>query len=168
MDVKQSSSGNEDNDQDEVEGEDEQVLHPKIKRKRSIRIRPKQEKPTILRGDSSSQLPFQADRKHVNVKTEIERETDPSLKTKRTPATKKNSNKANVNVPVRTTRGNSVSTPPNENLAAKVGTSIGGTKMSEAVQRRVRTAFHTLCYQFFILFYRANFAAGFSFIWVAV
>ncbi|PWA97010.1 SNF2-related, N-terminal domain-containing protein [Artemisia annua] len=138
MDVKQSSSGNEDNDQDEVEGEDEQVLHPKIKRKRSIRIRPKQEKPTILRGDSSSQLPFQAERKHVNVKTEIERETDPSIKTKRTPPTKKNSNKANVNVPVRTTRGNSVSTPPKENLAAKVGTSIGGTKMSEAVQRRCK------------------------------
>ncbi|KAK3028777.1 hypothetical protein RJ639_037998 [Escallonia herrerae] len=68
MDLQQSGSWIHDRD----EGEDEQVLQPKIKRKRSIRVRPrhaaekpedKAEKPFLHRGDSS-QLPFQVDHKY--------------------------------------------------------------------------------------------------------
>ncbi|KAI3681785.1 hypothetical protein L6452_36589 [Arctium lappa] len=150
MELQPSGSGNHDRD----EGEDEQVLQPKIKRKRSIRLRPRQaaerleEKPTLLRGDTS-QLPFQTDRK-LHVKTEIDQkpvidQIEPSVKTKRTPPTRKNASKANVNVAVRPTRGNSISAPAKDavehtkdSLDAKVGPSIGGTKMSEAIQRRCK------------------------------
>nr|XP_043621602.1 ATP-dependent helicase BRM [Erigeron canadensis]XP_043621603.1 ATP-dependent helicase BRM [Erigeron canadensis] len=144
MDLQQSGSGTHEHD----EGEDEQVLQPKIKRKRSIRIRPKQEKPTLLRGDTSK-LPCQADRK-ANVKTEHKEkvlidQTNPSRKNKQTPSSRKNSNKANVNVAVRPTRGNSTPTHskdavehPKASRDAKVGPSVGGIKMSEAIQRRCK------------------------------
>lgn len=124
-------SGSETHERDE--GEDEQVLQPKIKRKRSIRLRPKQEKPSLLRGETS-QLHIPADRK-INVK--IENEQKPVIdQTKKTLPTRKNSNKANanINVPVRPTRGNSISTPSNN-------APVVGNKMSEAIQRRVCTTF---------------------------
>ncbi|KAI3711408.1 hypothetical protein L2E82_41474 [Cichorium intybus] len=123
-------------------GEDEQILQPNIKRKRSIRLRPRnapdrlEEKPVLLRGDTS-RLPFQPDRNKLHIKTEPDQK--PIIpQTKRTPPTRKNPNK----VPVRPTRGNSVSAPlkeePKERLDAKVGPSIGGNKMSEAIQRRCK------------------------------
>lgn len=69
MDVQQSGSWN----QEREEGEDEQVLQPKVKRKRSIRLRPRHvaerpeekftDKPSIRCGDSL-QLPYQGDHKH--------------------------------------------------------------------------------------------------------
>ncbi|KAL7158770.1 hypothetical protein ABFS83_02G165400 [Erythranthe nasuta] len=71
IDQQQSGSWNQDRD----EGEDEQVLQPKIKRKRSIRLRPQhtttersEEKRSdkslsLRRGEPSSQLPFQVDQK---------------------------------------------------------------------------------------------------------
>ncbi|XP_022733076.1 ATP-dependent helicase BRM-like isoform X2 [Durio zibethinus] len=70
MDHQQSGSSVHDRD----EGEDDQVVQPKIKRKRSIRVRPRhtveraEEKsvtgvPCLQRGDSSS-LPFQLDQKY--------------------------------------------------------------------------------------------------------
>lgn len=69
MDVQQSGSWN----QEREEGEDEQVLQPKIKRKRSIRLRPRHvaerpeekfnDKASIRRGDSL-QSPYQGDHKH--------------------------------------------------------------------------------------------------------
>ncbi|XVF73163.1 hypothetical protein PTKIN_Ptkin12aG0179200 [Pterospermum kingtungense] len=69
MDHQQSESWIHDRD----EGEDEQVVQPKIKRKRSIRIRPRHnetkversvtEVPHLQRGDSSL-LPFQPDQKY--------------------------------------------------------------------------------------------------------
>ncbi|GFY92520.1 transcription regulatory protein SNF2 [Actinidia rufa] len=72
VDLQQSGSWIQDRD----EGEDEQVLQPKIRRKRSIRLRPRltntterqedkypKEKPKLHLGDSS-QLPFQVDRKY--------------------------------------------------------------------------------------------------------
>ncbi|XP_059634204.1 ATP-dependent helicase BRM [Cornus florida] len=82
MDLQQSGSWIHDRD----EGEDEQVLQPKIKRKRSIRVRPRQtverpeekysnEKPSLHRGDSS-QLPFQVDHKY-----EPQSRADPEPKT---------------------------------------------------------------------------------------
>ncbi|XP_071697704.1 ATP-dependent helicase BRM-like isoform X2 [Rutidosis leptorrhynchoides] len=144
MEHQQSGSGTHDHE----EGEDEQVLQPKIKRKRSIRLRPKQEKPTtLLHGDTSQVPPFQADRKlkvkiEPKVKTErdpvehkpLTGQTSPCLKTKKNPPSRKNSLKPNVNVVVRPTRANSTSTPDNA-----AGPSIGGAKMSEAVQRRCKT-----------------------------
>ncbi|KAH0768139.1 hypothetical protein KY290_004063 [Solanum tuberosum] len=69
VDLQQSGSWIQDRD----EGEDEQVLQPKIKRKRSLRVRPRHaaerpeetliEKPAVQRGDSS-QMTFQGDRKY--------------------------------------------------------------------------------------------------------
>lgn len=78
MDRQQSGSWIHDRD----EGEDEQVLQPKVKRKRSIRFRPRQslergeekssnEKPSLQRVDSSH-LPFQLDRQY-----EAQLRTDP-------------------------------------------------------------------------------------------
>lgn len=68
MDVQQSGSWNQDRD----EGEEEQVVQPRIKRKRSIRLRPRpvaerpddkfNEKPSLRRGDSL--LPSQVDQKY--------------------------------------------------------------------------------------------------------
>ncbi|KAF5811599.1 putative DNA helicase chromatin remodeling SNF2 family [Helianthus annuus] len=135
LEVKQSSSGTRDHD----EVEDEQVLQPKIKRKRSIRLRPKQEKPSALHG-GTSRLPFQADCNKMHVKTETEQkamidQTHPSLKTKKTPPNRKNSNKANVDVAVRQTRGNSISAPPK---VTPERPKESGTKMSEAIQRRCK------------------------------
>ncbi|KAK9056168.1 hypothetical protein SSX86_027257 [Deinandra increscens subsp. villosa] len=135
LEIKQSSSGTRDHD----EVEDEQVLQPKIKRKRSIRLRPKQEKPTLLHG-GTSHLPFQADRNKIPVKTETEQKvtidpTHPSLRSKKTPPPRKNSNKANVDVVVRQTRGNSISVPPKDTAERP---KESGTKMSDAVQRRCK------------------------------
>ncbi|KAK1377213.1 ATP-dependent helicase BRM [Heracleum sosnowskyi] len=100
--------------QDRDEGEDEQVLQPKIKRKRSIRIRPRlatekpeekaTEKLSLRRGDSS-QVPSQMDHKYESrVKNDREQKlivepnsqklekSDPSLKTRRGSHSRKNSN----------------------------------------------------------------------------
>lgn len=71
LDIQQSGSWNHERE----DGEDEQVLQPKIKRKRSIRLRPRHtmerpedrysnEKPSVQRGDSS-QSQFLADKKFV-------------------------------------------------------------------------------------------------------
>ncbi|GMI99021.1 FLORAL FUSED ORGANS 3, CHROMATIN REMODELING 2, ARABIDOPSIS THALIANA BRAHMA, BRAHMA [Hibiscus trionum] len=80
MDHQQSESWNHDRD----EGEDEQVVQPKIKRKRSIRVRPRHtverierksamEVPHLQRGDSSL-LPFQLDQKYQpQLSTDTER-----------------------------------------------------------------------------------------------
>lgn len=161
MDIQQSTSWIHDRE----EGEDEQVLQPKIKRKRSIRIRPRltterleeksNEKSTLHRVDSS-QLPFQVDHKYESqVRTDIEpngyknEQSDSSLKTRRNLPTRKNSNTAKMNASLRSSRTNSMSTPledgaehRRESWDGKVttvsGTSIGGTRMSDGVQRRVR------------------------------
>ncbi|CAI9292151.1 unnamed protein product [Lactuca saligna] len=138
-------------------GEDEQVLQPNIKRKRSIRLRPRnatterfEEKPTLL-PTSNSRLPFQPDRERERERSKLHVKTEPPEQkpvvipqTKRTPPppplpTRKNSNNK---APVRPTRGNSISAPlkdePKESLDAKVGPSLGGNKMSEAIQRRCK------------------------------
>lgn len=140
-------------------GEDEQVLQPNIKRKRSIRLRPRnatterfEEKPTLL-PTSNSRLPFQPERERtkLHVKTEPPEQKPVAIpQTKRTPPppTRKNSN--NNKAPVRPTRGNSISAPlkeeTKESLDAKVGPSLGGNKMSEAIQRRVCLSFCILWY----------------------
>ncbi|MBA0802314.1 hypothetical protein Gohar_012621 [Gossypium harknessii] len=73
---------------DRDEGEDEQVVQPKIKRKRSIRVRPRHtveraeeksviEVPYLLRGESSL-LPSQLDQKYQS-QLRIDTETKPTL-----------------------------------------------------------------------------------------
>ncbi|KAM3016714.1 hypothetical protein FF2_000695 [Malus domestica] len=81
LDHQQSGSSNHDRD----EGEDEQVLQPKIKRKRSLRVRPRHtierpeeksgsETPSLQRGDSSL-LPF-----HVDHKSQAQSRADSEIK----------------------------------------------------------------------------------------
>lgn len=164
MDLQQSGSWTHDRE----EGEDEQVLQPKIKRKRSIRVRPRHaverteekstDKSSLCRGDSS-QLQFQVERKN-EVQGRIDAEhrllgetiaykhdhSDSSLKSKRSLPSRKNPNKAKMNAPPRSSR---MSAPPEDALEqsreswdAKVmnasGASMGGTKMSEGIQRRCK------------------------------
>ncbi|KAL5796148.1 hypothetical protein ACOSQ2_000968 [Xanthoceras sorbifolium] len=86
MDHQQSGSWTHDRD----EGEDEQVLQPRIKRKRSIRVRPRHtverpeekscnEVPSLQRGDSSL-LPFQMDHKYqAQLRTDAEVKTHGEL-----------------------------------------------------------------------------------------
>jgi len=79
LDHQQSGSWNHDRD----DGEDEQVLQPKIKRKRSMRIRPKcvverlEDKSGNERGSSQlgSQLPIQADQEY-DMQSRIDPEFD--------------------------------------------------------------------------------------------
>ncbi|KAL1826685.1 hypothetical protein ACET3Z_005097 [Daucus carota] len=129
MDRQHSGSWNQDRD----EGEDEQVLQPKIKRKRSIRIRPRfaTEKPeeksieklSLRRGDSS-QVPSQIDHKYESrVKNERDQKlivephsqklekSDPSLKTKRGSHSRKNSNSGKVHASQKPGKVNVLSAP---------------------------------------------------------
>ncbi|KAJ9563405.1 hypothetical protein OSB04_008565 [Centaurea solstitialis] len=159
FDLQQSGSLNHERD----EGEDEQVLQPKIKRKRSVRVRPRHaverldeksgDKPSLLRGDSS-QSPFQAERRlHGKIHAEQKLVQDHNaykhdqsnalLKAKRTPPTRKNSNKAG-----KPTRTNPVSaladdaaehSKESSDVKAKSGSGpFGGTTMTEAIQRRCK------------------------------
>ncbi|KAK6136285.1 hypothetical protein DH2020_029984 [Rehmannia glutinosa] len=161
MDQQQSGSWNQDRD----EGEDEQVLQPKIKRKRSIRLRPRHttekleeklsDKSSLRRGDSS-QLPFQVEHKYKlqarddrahkvlgdtsPLKTE---KNDSSVKNKRNLPSRKNT--ANVQGSLKSGRVIYGSTPDDateharENLDSKVmkGPKYSGTKMSEVIQRKI-------------------------------
>ena len=105
MDHQQSGSWTHDRD----EGEDEQVLQPKIKRKRSIRVRPRHtverpeekscnEVPSLQRGDPSL-LTFQMDHKY-----QAQLRTDAEMKTHGEPNSIKNdqsesSSKSRRNLP---------------------------------------------------------------------
>ncbi|XP_022016554.1 ATP-dependent helicase BRM isoform X2 [Helianthus annuus] len=152
MDLQQSGSLNHDHD------ENEKLLQPKLKRKRSIRVRPRPavvkpdnksvDRSSLLRGQSSH-LPFQpdrtshADRKLVqenNAYKHEQRQSSPSLKAKRTPPARK--------IAGQPTRTNPVS-GPSENtkeqfkersdVKVKKGSgSFGGTMMTEAMQRRCK------------------------------
>lgn len=162
MDQQQSGSWIEDRD----EGENEQVLQPKIKRKRSIRLRPRhttdrsEEKPSdkssLRRGDPS-QLPFQVDHKYKSQARDDRAhkvlgdtsslksdKIDSSIKNKRNLPSRRNS--ASVQGSLKSGRVNYGSTPPDdatehprENLDSKVvkGPKSSGPKMSEVVQRKV-------------------------------
>ncbi|KAK9065487.1 hypothetical protein SSX86_014888 [Deinandra increscens subsp. villosa] len=153
-DLQQSGSLNHDHD------DNEQVLQPKIKRKRSIRVRPRPaierlddksvDRSSLLRGQSS-QLPFQADQR-LQAKVQADRKlvqenntykhehNNLSLKAKRTPPSRK--------IPGQPTRTNLISGPSEisnehskERLDVKVkkgSGSVGGTMMTEAIQRRCK------------------------------
>lgn len=119
--------------QDRDEGEDEQVLQPKIKRKRSIRIRPRlatekpeekaTEKLSLRRGDSSH-VPSQMDHKYESrVKNEREQKftgdpnsqklekSDPSLNTRRGSHSRKNSNSGKLPASQKPGKANVISSP---------------------------------------------------------
>ncbi|KAF8379544.1 hypothetical protein HHK36_028984 [Tetracentron sinense] len=130
MDLQQSGSWIHDRE----DGEDEQVLQPKIKRKRSIRIRPRHtvekleekssnEKPSLMSGDSS-QLAFQVDHKYeAQLRPDPELETfgepiavrhDPSdsiLKSKRNLPSRRVANSSKVHVLPKPSRLNCMSAP---------------------------------------------------------
>lgn len=170
VDLQQSGSMNHDHD------ENEQVLQPKIKRKRSIRLRPRPaaERPddksvdrsSILRGQSSH-LPVQPDQR-LHAKTQADRklvqennihkneQSNLSTKAKRTPPARK--------IAGQPTRTNPISGPSevsNEyskdrlDVKVKKGSGpYGGTMMTEAIQRRVCAVIsrnsYTTMFNFFV------------------
>lgn len=120
---------------DRDEGEDEQqVLQPKIKRKRSIRVRPRHtverqeekpcnEVPSLQRGDSSL-LPFQMDHKYqVQLRTDTETKThgelnsfkhdqsESSSKSRRNLPSKKMANALKLRASPKSGRSNTLSGP---------------------------------------------------------
>ncbi|XP_065629360.1 ATP-dependent helicase BRM isoform X2 [Quercus suber] len=150
MDHQQSGSWNHDRD----EGEDEQVLQPKIKRKRSLRVRPRHtmERPeeksgsetqAFQRGDASL-LPFQVDNRYqAQLKADSETKTygepnvfkhdqaDSSSKSRRNLPSRRIANTSKVHASPKSSRLNSVSTPAEdgeqsrENWDGKVMNSSG-------------------------------------------
>ncbi|KAI7755070.1 hypothetical protein M8C21_006537 [Ambrosia artemisiifolia] len=161
MDLQHSGSLNHDHD------ENEKVLQPKLKRKRSIRVRPRiavgrpdnksVDRSSLLHGQSSH-LPFQADRTlHAQSVSDRKAQADrklvqenkaykheqssSSLKAKRTPPARK--------IAGQPTRTNPISGPSEntkEHIKERSGVkvkkgsgSFGRTMMTEATQRRVRS-----------------------------
>ncbi|XP_057780565.1 ATP-dependent helicase BRM isoform X2 [Salvia miltiorrhiza] len=152
--------------QDRDEGEDEQVLQPKIKRKRSIRLRPRparaEEKPSdkssLRRGDPTM-LTVQVDNKYkpqasddrvhkVLGDTSLMKpdKIDSSIKNKRNLPSRRNT--ANVQSALKSGRVNYGSALPDdatdhltENFDSKVvkGPKTSGSKMSEVVLRKCKT-----------------------------
>ncbi|CAN4109006.1 unnamed protein product [Withania somnifera] len=165
VDLQQSGSWIQDRD----EGEEEQVLQPKIKRKRSLRVRPRHaaerpeempliEKPAVQCGDSS-QRAFQGDRRydlqmrndrghkaHAELSGPKNSQTDVSFKSKRSiPSRKSSSNSVKMHGSGKSGRlsPEDAFEPTRESWDNKLmnssGTYSGGTKMSDVVQRKVRS-----------------------------
>ncbi|XAR63042.1 DNA helicase [Bertholletia excelsa] len=167
VDLQQSGSWIQDRD----EGEDEQVLQPKIKRKRSIRRprhiaeRPEEkypnEKLSLRRGDSSA-LPFEMEhkcepqtrndsepRRPGEVNAFKHEQFDSSMKSRRNLPSRKTASASKAHASLKSSRLNSVSASmedatehSRESWDSKVmnttGTLIGGSRMSDAVQRRCK------------------------------
>ena len=133
MDIQQSGSWNHERE----DGEDEQVLQPKIKRKRSIRLRPRHtmerpedrysnEKPSVQRGDST-QSQFLADKKFgVQVKIESESkmfadsapfkqdQSDMSSKTRRSLPSRRTGSTSKLHASTKPGRPSNLPTPTDE------------------------------------------------------
>ncbi|KAJ0110887.1 hypothetical protein Patl1_00471 [Pistacia atlantica] len=168
MDHQQSGSWTHDRD----EGEDEQqVLQPKIKRKRSIRVRPRhtverqEEKPC---NEAPSLLPFQMDHKYqAQLRTDTEMKThgelnsskhdqsESSSKSRRNLPSRKIANAPKLRASPKSGRLNSLSGPAEdaadhgrESWDGKVmnagGSSNFGTKMSDVIQRRCKNVISKL------------------------
>lgn len=147
--------------QDRDEGEDEQVLQPKIKRKRSIRLRPQharaEDKPSDRAHKIPTQLPVQVDNKYKTLASDdrahkvLEDTTlmkpdkmDSFIKNKRNLPAKRNT--ANVQSGLKSGRVNYGSALPDDatehlretsdNKVVK-GPKTSGPKMSEVVLRKV-------------------------------
>lgn len=147
--------------QDRDEGEDEQVLQPKIKRKRSIRLRPQharaEDKPSDRAHKVPTQLSVQVDNKYKTIASDdrahkvLEDTTlmkpdkiDSSIKNKRNLPSRRNT--ANVQSGLKSGRVNYGSALPDdatehfrETSDSKVlkGPKTSGPKMSEVVLRKV-------------------------------
>ncbi|XP_052192265.1 ATP-dependent helicase BRM isoform X2 [Diospyros lotus] len=174
VDLQQSGSWIQDRD----EGEDEQVLQPKIKGKRSIRLRTRytseraeekdpNEKPSHHCGDSS-QLPFQVDHKYetqsrneseVKMPRELiavkHDQGDSSVKGRRNLSSRRTANISKVHASPKSSRLGSISAPLEDvtehsreswdgKLVNSGGTSIGGSKMSDGIQRRCKNVISKL------------------------
>ncbi|KAL2490340.1 ATP-dependent helicase BRM [Abeliophyllum distichum] len=169
MDHQQSGSWVQDRD----EGEDEQVLQPKIKRKRSFRGRPRHaaetseemygEKSSLPRGDSS-RFPFSVEcdsqaRDDHGHKVLGEPsllmigKIDSSFKNKRNLSTRKNLNTAKEHASLKSARASHVSIPPDadaeqpsRNWDSKVmkGATTGSSKISEVMQRKCKNVISKL------------------------
>ena len=159
---------------DREEPEDEQVLQPKIKRKRSLRIRPRHmERPeekssnetSSVRADASL-MPFQADLKNQaqlrgDHETKIygdssafrHEQNDSSSKSRRNIPGRRIANAPKSHASPKSSRLNSMSASaddanehPRDNWEGKGANSSGpsalGPKMSDIIQRRVRTLCH--------------------------
>ncbi|CAK7348865.1 unnamed protein product [Dovyalis caffra] len=164
MDHQQSGSWIHDRD----EGEDEQVLQPKIKRKRSIRLRPRQpvERPEekssndVQRGDICL-LPFQVDHKYqaqLRNDTEMKAAVEPSgfkhdqsdsSRSRRSLPSRRIAKTSKLRASPKSSRLNLQSAPADdaaeqsrESWDGKVpstsGASMLGTKMSDVIQRRCK------------------------------
>ncbi|KAK4476596.1 hypothetical protein RD792_015754 [Penstemon davidsonii] len=142
------------------DGEDEQVLQPKIKRKRSIRLRPQHsDKPSLSRGNPF-QLPFQVELKYKSqVRDNGAHKVlgDPSSlkpeKSKQNLPSRKTLNEAKMQGSVKAGKINNGSTPPDdateyprENWHSKVmiGPSSSVHKMSEVIQRKCKNVISKL------------------------
>ncbi|KAK8654521.1 hypothetical protein V6N13_128484 [Hibiscus sabdariffa] len=145
MEHQQSESWNHDRD----EGEDEQVVQPKIKRKRSIRVRPRHtvervekksamEVPHLQRGDSSLS-PFQLDQKYQpQLTTDTERKpagernaskhdpNDSSSKRRNLPS-RKIANTSKLHASLKSGRISSMSSPSED--AGKLSRESGDSKL---------------------------------------
>ncbi|XP_065859640.1 ATP-dependent helicase BRM [Euphorbia lathyris] len=162
MDHQQSGSWIHDRD----ECEDEQVLQPKVKRKRSIRVRPRhnlekpEEKSGAERGDSSL-LPFHVDHKYqAQLRTESEVKTfgepiasrhdqSDSSRSRRNLPSRRIANASKSHTSPKSSRLNLQSAPvedaaehSRESWDGKVtnssGSSMLGSKMSDVIQRRCK------------------------------
>lgn len=150
---------------DRDEGEDEQVLQkPKIKRKRSLRVRPRHatERPEEKSGsEMASHLAVQADHKYqAQLRTDPEsklfgdsnasrhEQNTPALKNKRTLPSRRVANTSKLHGSPKSSRLNCMSVPSQdagdhsrESWEGKPinssGSSAHGTKMTEIIQRRV-------------------------------
>ncbi|KAJ7951159.1 ATP-dependent helicase BRM-like [Quillaja saponaria] len=162
MDHQQSGSWIHDRD----EGEDEQVLQPKIKRKRSLRVRPRHamerseekssnEMASLQRGDSS-RLPFQTD--HINQPhgdANKHNQNDSSMKSRRNLPPRRIANASSLHGSPKSSRLNCMSAPTEdagehskEILDGKAINSSGAqiflTKMPDIIQRRCKNVISKL------------------------
>jgi len=146
---------------DRDEGEDEQVLQkPKIKRKRSIRVRPRHatEKPEDKSGSETiPRLSVQADRKYqAQLRTDLEskshvesnasrNEQNSSIKNKRTLPSRRVANTSKLHSSPKPTRLSAPSEDGGEHSRESwegkpinsSGSSAHGSRMTEIIQRRV-------------------------------
>jgi SWI/SNF-related matrix-associated actin-dependent regulator of chromatin subfamily A protein 2/4 len=149
---------------DRDEGEDEQVLQkPKIKRKRSLRVRPRHatERPEEKSGgEMTPRLSVLADRKYqARLRTDLEskphvdsnasrNDQNSSIKNKRTLPSRRVANTSKLHGSPKPTRLNSISAPSEdggeysrESWEGKPinssGSSAHGSRMTEIIQRRV-------------------------------
>ncbi|XP_058743971.1 ATP-dependent helicase BRM-like [Vicia villosa] len=156
---------------DRDEGEDEQVLQkPKIKRKRSLRVRPRHasEKPEERSGSEMiPRLSVQADRKYqAQLRTDLESKShvdsnasrndqNTSLKNKRTLPSRRVANTSKLHGSPKPTRLNTISAPSEdggehsrESWEGKPinssGSSAHGSRMTEIIQRRCKNVISKL------------------------